>query len=517
MITPEYLSYTLDTLTVQKQLETSIIQDIARRIVKSGVVTETADYQAERAQAAGILYGDLVREVSKAADMTESEIAYAFEDAASEVFNYPEPTLKSNGINPAEFKRMSPAMQKLWDAALSKTTTEAVNLTKTTAAVSQSLFIQACDLAHMQVAGGAFDYKTAIANAVKTAAAQGARVVYPTGHITSLYAAVRRAVLTGVNQTAGRLQEMRAGEYGVDLMEISAHGGARPSHAAWQGRIVSLSGRRGYLTTDDIQYGDVRGFMGANCRHTWYMFFEGDTPANSEEYLRELRDRSVTYGGKAVPEYEASQIQRGMERNIRKSKNSLAGLDAAANAAEEIGDNELAASLKRQFAAESVRLKEKEAKLKDFCAQTGRDADSSRMQALGFDRSVSSKAVWANKKELENIKNRDIIKERLNSGDIKLEINREKQNRHIRGTNDYKEGRSYLTISVEEAQKIINQYHATGDININKNGQIREIVCCRKEIGVSISQFTREETPTIYGKIHYSKTGTHIVPYKENQ
>ena len=53
-----------------------------------------------------------------------------------------------------------------------------------------------------------------------------------------------------------------------DIMEISAHAGARPSHAEWQGQIVSLSGdNTKYLSLDDIGYGDVDGFLGANCRH----------------------------------------------------------------------------------------------------------------------------------------------------------------------------------------------------------------------------------------------------------
>lgn len=398
MITPEYLARITENMRVQKELEESILKDIACRLVKTNIITETASYQAERLQDAGLMYGDIVKRTAEYSEKSENEIAQLFEDAGMEVFQYPSPTLQANGINPAAFRAMSPAMKKIWDAALSKTTTEAVNLTKTTAVTSQSLYIQACDLAHMQVASGAFDYVTAVKNAIKSAAKQGVTVIYPTGRISSLDAAVRRAVLTGINQTAGRLQQMRADEMNVDLMELSAHAGARPEHAAWQGRIVSLSGRRGYLTTSDIGYGDVRGFQGANCRHTWRMFFEGDVPTYTEQDLQDMQNQTVTYQGKEIPEYEASKTQRGMERTIRKTKQELVMLNTAAK---ETTDATVLAGLKQEFSAVSVRLKKQEAKLKDFCEQTGRHADSARVWSPGFDRSVSGKAVAANKKELE--------------------------------------------------------------------------------------------------------------------
>ena len=52
MLEPEVLDYILNSLSVHKQLQESIIRDIVRRIVKGGLspadnLTETAAYQAE--------------------------------------------------------------------------------------------------------------------------------------------------------------------------------------------------------------------------------------------------------------------------------------------------------------------------------------------------------------------------------------------------------------------------------------------------------------------------------------
>ena len=84
-------------------------------------------------------------------------------------------------------------------------------------------------------------------------------------------------IITGVNQTCGKLQELRADEVGWDLMELTAHSGARPSHMSWQGKIVSRSGKKGYLSLDDIGYGTATGFKGVNCRHDWYPYYKGST------------------------------------------------------------------------------------------------------------------------------------------------------------------------------------------------------------------------------------------------
>lgn len=106
-----------------------------------------------------------------------------------------------------------------------------------------------------------------------------------------------------------------------------------------------------------------------------------------------------------LDEYECTQKQRAYERSVRESKTILAGYDAAIKAAP---NATLENSMKEEFAAESVKLKKIEAEMKDFCKQTGRPVDSARTQVhavkddsgriVNFGRSVSQKAVWANKK-----------------------------------------------------------------------------------------------------------------------
>ena len=203
------------------------------------------------------------------------------------------------------------------------------------------------------------------------------------------------------------------------LMEITAHAGARPEHASWQGKLVSLSGKKGYLSLQDIGYGDVRGFMGANCRHNWHNFFVGiSTPAYTPEQLDGFKNKTVTYNGKDVPLWKANDYQRAIERDIKAKKRQLVALDEAMKNTD---DALLKSGVQTDFDNLAVKLKSQEARLKDFCQQTGIPRQPSREQVFSvktengiksWGKSVSQKAVWGNKKAVDNFAESGIMRSR---------------------------------------------------------------------------------------------------------
>lgn len=401
MITPEWYSAELNHLKVHKELHESILRDIVRRLVKTDFnVSDSAAWQAEKLQQSGMVFDDVIAEIAKRTDKSREEIKAAFVKASTDIFDFDDKELADAGYDAQQFKTLSSAMKRIVNAAYKKTFTEARNLTLTTAVTSQTAYIQAADLAYMKVESGAFTFQEAMRTAVKSAAVQGLNVVYPSGHVSSLDAAMRRALLTGLNQTTGKLQIMRAEELDNDIMEISAHYGARPSHAEWQGQLVSLSGQKGFLTLDDIGYGAVDGFMGANCRHSWNVFFYGlSKPRYSAEELEYYKNAEVEYNGEKMKAYEAQQKQRSMERAVKQSKSTLVAYDEAMK---NVGFDEERSAWMQEFEKESVKLKNREAKLVDFCEQTGLQRDRFREQVFatntmngvkGFGKSTSAKAV----------------------------------------------------------------------------------------------------------------------------
>lgn len=396
MLTPDYLEHCADAvILLYQRLDEAIARDIARRLMKMGEVTDTARWQAEQLQHAGRLYDEVIAEVARYSGMTQEAVRKAFEDAGVKSMDAEIERYLQAGINVPPIRQNERAWNIL-QAALKKTGGELLNLTMTTALETQQRFISACTLAEMQVAGGFLSYQEAVRRAIRDAAGEGTSVLYPSGHVDKLDVAVRRAVVTGVNQTCGKITESLADEFECDLMEITAHAGARPSHAVWQGQIVSRSGRRGYLSLSDIGYGTGAGFQGWICRHSWNPFFEGISKRSyTKEDIEALNAKDVPYNGGMYTEYEISQMQRRMEREIRVTRRELAGLDEAAK----FSTGKQKADLQSDFAQSSVKLKRQEAKLRDFTRQTDRRVDTSRVQVMGFGRSVSRKAVWENKKE----------------------------------------------------------------------------------------------------------------------
>ena len=105
------------------------------------------------------------------------------------------------------------------------------------------------------------------------------------------------------------------------------------------------------------------------------------------------------------------------------------------------------------------------------------------------------------------------------SGDIKDSLNVQKQARHIKGTDGYVEGKSYLYGTQTDAKALYNTYKGTGTPVYSRDGNWthKERISANKEIGVYIDPATGNETPTSNAMIHYSKTGSHIIPRKEDE
>lgn len=365
----------LDTLTgpitdLYEQYNQSVINDIARRLVKMGKVTDTAAWQMQRLTESGKVYENALKELAKTTGKSETELRKMFEDAGVKSMRFDDSIYKAAGLNPLPLN-LSPAMAQVLAAGLRKTNGLVKNLTMTTAINAQHSFIQAADLAYMQVAGGAMSYDQAIRAAILNVAENGLHTInYANGHKDKLDVAMRRTVLTGVNQTTGNLQIARADEMGVDLVQTSAHIGARPAHQIWQGQIFSRSGSsKAYpdfvLSTG---YGTGAGLCGWNCRHSFYPFFEGISEnAYNQAELDSYANKTVTYNGKEIPIYDATQMQRGIERKIRLWKRKEGALDAGGF------DNE----------AETAKVKEWQSRMRDFIKQTGLQRQSVREQVVG--------------------------------------------------------------------------------------------------------------------------------------
>ncbi len=389
MLPPSYLDAMPDAFVqLAQQVEDEILQDVARRIGKMGTLTETADWQLWRYQQTEAVRENVVKLLAKYSGKSEATIRRLLKEAATEAMEREDAIYYHYNLEPTPFEE-SAALNNLLNAGARQTCGTWRNLTATTANTVSGAFERTLDVAWGKVATGAFDYKTAVKQAVDSLADEMPEITYPSGHTDSLEVAARRAVLTGVNQTAGKLQEARMDEMNVEFVETSAHGGARPSHAEWQGRRFHRGGAVDYLGKHypDFEqatgYGTGAGLCSWNCRHTFFAVFPelGDPPTWTEESLQELNARNIEYNGKLYTQYEVNQMQRARERNVRKWKKRYLAESAAGS----------------DTTDSAVRLKAARQSLSEFAKATGGRVDSARVSVPKFGRSEASRANWAAK------------------------------------------------------------------------------------------------------------------------
>lgn len=368
---PKYLESLPDTLVDMYGLvEMDILQDMARRISTYDYFIPAAQHQNQKLQELGMVQSEIIAKLSALTGQTQAEIIALLSDASAQaVADDIEYYTAGEVYEPSKVD--TEALYEQLNAGLVQTQGAFKNITRTTANTATGQFEAALDRAWLQINTGAFDYNTAIKNAVTDLATAGLGAIkYPSGRVDSIEVAVRRAVVTGANQTASKTQEKLADQLDVELVEVTAHGGARPEHAKWQGKVFS---RHGDVEIDGVKYKDLRkatgygtgpGLCGWNCRHNFHPYVPGTSRTWSDKELAKLDEKNIEYNGVKMTEYEASQAQRKIEREIRKQKRTVAAIEAAGEDASEYRRN----------------LRTAQKSYTDFTKQTGLKKQQARTQ-----------------------------------------------------------------------------------------------------------------------------------------
>lgn len=393
MLPPDYLLTVADSVVeIYAEAEQEILEDIARRIVKNNHLTETAKWQIEKAKEIGMLQGNITKIMASASKKSSKEISRIMKEAGEKGLALDDAIYKKAGLSPLPIDQ-SPALLAIVLQGRDATLGLIGNYTKTTAKVATNAYNNALDKAFLKIVSGAQSPTTAIKDAINEIASLGMeKVAYPSGGFTSLEASVRKAVTTGVNQAVAKLQIERASELGTDLVEVTSHSGARPSHASWQGGIYSIKGQvNGYRSlADACGYGSGDGLCGWNCYHSFFPYFEG---LSSKGFSR---DPAKDAGRNNEEEYDKQQKQRYYERLIRTSRKEVRTINTAIISSQ---DQKLSYELKEEFERASAKLKNREKLLKKYLEENGLTAIPENAYVAGWNKSLSMKAYWASKRK----------------------------------------------------------------------------------------------------------------------
>mgnify|MGYP000889261171 CR=1 FL=1 len=357
MLKPEYIEQLPERLIeLYAEVEADILADMARRLPRMDFIP-SAEWQYIKLTEMGYVHDEIIKKLSAISGLRKIEIERLMKEAGIKTIQSDKRIYNKAGLDVPELNA-SPNLQRILQAGYENTNGLFDNLTRTTANTATRQFERALDRAWLQITSGAFDYQSAVRMAIKDLAAKGVAVIqYPTGHTDYMETAVRRAVVTGANQTALKMQDALADEMGCDLVETTAHSGARPSHAVWQGKIFSRSGRHPKYPhfATATGYGTGAGLGGWNCRHSFFPTFEGMEPTYTKEELKDMNAKKYEYNGKKLTEYEATQIQRYIERNIRRWKREFKAMEAAGQPTDEA----------------AAKIRSWQERQKDFIRQTG--------------------------------------------------------------------------------------------------------------------------------------------------
>lgn len=328
-----------EIVELYNQYTDSIIKRMAYEI-KALAKLDDIERQARLVMSANVIYDDMVTKLSKLTRYSKKNIESILKNAGVATLEYDDEIYKEAGFEPASIKQ-SPELIQIMNGIGRNTNLKLENLVKTSANATSNLFYDTLNQAHLQVATGALDYNSAIEQAIKKLATYGTIIEYPSGAKAQLDVMVRRAVLTSIKDVANQFQVSRAEEFDAPFADTSAHSGARPSHAEWQGQRFCLKGSKlkgtgKYLNFYEDPFGTenkpvFEQLKDPNCRHSWYpVMFDDEERAYTPKEIANLNSTKVAdHKGNVYTTYEAEQKLRQMERTIRKYKRQANALEIA--------------------------------------------------------------------------------------------------------------------------------------------------------------------------------------------
>ena len=386
MLKPEYLvSAANGAVNITSGTANEICMQMAVKLAGIEIPTARTEWQAMRNKEFSIFATDVNTMLRVSDGLTNSELKRIMMQSGKVGLAYDDAIYRKAGFDPKSIQD-SPALQAVLLQGLNDTKSLMHNFTKTLATSANGSFQSLLDQAYLMVMSGGFTQEQAIRSVIdKLAGEDLTQIIYPSGNKSSIEAATRRAVITGVNQSIAKLQIARANEMGCKLVEVTSHAGARPTHAVWQGGVYSLEGKHaGYPNlAASTGYGSGDGLCGWNCYHSFFPFFEGlSTPTFS-------RDPAKDAGRDNDEQYYAEQKQRYYERKIRESKRECAVYQSAADAAKSESEVQY---YKSKLAHSTEIMKGREARLRQFMKENPvLERDRSREQVGGFSRSITFK------------------------------------------------------------------------------------------------------------------------------
>lgn len=231
------------------------------------------------------------------------------------------------------------------------------------------------DEAVYNISIGTIDYQSAMRNTIKQLADSGVKVndnkiSYKSGYSRRIDSSVRQNILTGIRQVNIGVQKQVGKEFGADGVEVSAHFPCADDHLFINGRQFSNKEFERINNSLDRPVGEY------NCRHFVFSIVLGvNQPEYTNKQLRQMEKDSraiVEYENKKYTKYEATQVQRKLETEIRKQKDRQIIAKSSGN--------------KEEIAKAQEKITQLTHKYTDFSKSAGLEVYKDRLTVSGYKR-----------------------------------------------------------------------------------------------------------------------------------
>ena len=337
MLTDKQIAKALDLIDDRyHDVITKYLQKVGKTINEIGHLNQSSINLLVQLRRMGVDVQTIERELQRVTNLTKKDIKALYQKAAQEANTDARFSYVSKGVKP-DSVRWEALVEDIW-----KQTAGAMdNLSNST--VITDGYQTVIDDAVQAVSMGVADYNSAIRDTVKRIGREGLQVEYESTYIAAdgqlkhrrrrLDSAVRQNVLDGIRQVQQKAQELIGEEIGADGVDITAHPNSAPDHEPVQGRRFDLENfqrMQSGLDFEDVDGNTYKSFERPitqwRCRHLVFYILLGVTKrrytdGQLENWQRE-NQKGCTIDGKYYTNYEATQLLRNIETEIRKQKDT---------------------------------------------------------------------------------------------------------------------------------------------------------------------------------------------------
>ena len=327
MLTDEQIAEALELIDGRYQkVVQKYLRKVGTTVLKIGKLNRSSVNLLIQLRRMGVDVQTIERELQRVTQLTKRDLRTLYQKAAEEGITDARFEYVTKCVDPSVV-RWEALVENLWQ----QTAGSLDNLSRTT--IMSASYRRIVDEAVQAVTMGATDYNSAIRAELKKAGRAGVQVQYASGVRRRLDAAIRQNVLDGVRQVQRKAQELIGEEIGADGVDITAHPNSAPDHEPVQGRRFDLENFRRMQAGQDFQDVDGRRYEGFkrpitqwHCRHLVYYILIGiSCRMYADDQLKKWQEenhKGVTINGRKFTNYQATQLMRKIETEIRREKDT---------------------------------------------------------------------------------------------------------------------------------------------------------------------------------------------------